>query len=151
MSDERYEDFLGPLPKFAPDPRQASFLGATGASETSQRTLVDERLGKVETSNVGRGWSASAPDLGFLQGAMEELVKLGKLDPESRKEVAQFLNWAVQRVIRSTISHDPGVTNVHFWTKDDLGVYGHAFMAKHESARGLESEPGASPEASTGG
>lgn len=143
MIQERYEDFLGPLPKFASDPRQESFMRSAQPAGGHKRLLVDQRLGKVEIANVGRGWPASAPDLGFLKVGMERLAELGKLDPKSKKQVHQFLNWAVQRVIRLTISADSNVTHVHFWTKDDLGTYDYGFSVAPECARGLESESSA--------
>lgn len=127
MTSERYEDFLGPLPKFAPDPRQESFLSLVGPAGEPRKAMIDHRLGKVEIANVGRGWPASRPDLGFLHDGMKKLIELGKLDPRSKKGVAQFVGWATQRVIRTTVTHDDVATHVHFWTKDDHGTYGFQF------------------------
>ena len=128
MNGERYEDFLGPLPQFATDPRQAGFLGTVSPSGGPKKARFDQRLGKVEIANVGRGWPASAPNLGFLQIGMERLIELGKLDPRSKKEMTQFVNWAVQRVSRLSISPESksGIT-VNFWTRDDLGVFSYCF------------------------
>jgi len=123
MSEERYEDFLGPLPTFALDPRQESFLRSVGPVGDAKKVKLDFHLGKVEIANVKRGWPASAPNLGFLQDGMTKLIALGKLNPQSKKEVAQFLGWAVQRVIRTTVSVDSHTTLVQFWTKDDYGTY----------------------------
>jgi hypothetical protein len=151
VPEERYEDFLGPLPQYAPDPRQADFLGAVKPSGGPKKILVDQRLGKVEIANVGRGWPATWPNLGFLKTGTEHLIATEKLDPASKKQIHQFLNWAVQRVIRVSISLDPGVTHVRFWTKDDYGTYGFEFSVGYKSARGLESEPGTGAKATTGG
>ena len=127
---ERYEDFLGELPQFSPDPRQASFLSAVGPSGESKKAKIDYRLGKVEIANVGRGWWASAPDLAFLQAGMARLIALGKLDRTSKKEIAQFVGWAVQRVIRTTVKQDDRATHVEFWTKDDHGVFHYGFAVE---------------------
>ena len=132
MTHERFEDFLGELPRFAPDPRQASFLSRVGPSGAPKKALLDTRLGKVEIANVGRGWPASSPNLGFLQDSLEKLIEIKKLDPNSKKEVTVLVSWAVQRVIRLTISAEPGNSvTVSFWTKDDYGVYSHGFKASH--------------------
>lgn len=136
MTQERYEDFLGDLPRFDPDPRQASFLTAVGAPGEPKKILVDQRLGKVEIANVGRGWPASAPDLAFLQAGMRRLIELGKMDPTSKKEVAQFVGWAVQRVIRVTTVQESDVTKVNFWTKDDLGIFEYGFSVPHIAPAG---------------
>jgi hypothetical protein len=136
MTQERYEDFLGYLPKWAIDSRQASFLEAVGAPGEPKKVLIDERLGKVEIANVGRGWPASAPNLAFLQNGMFRLIELGKLDPTSKKDVSQFLGWAVQRVIRVTTVQESDVTNVHFWTKDDYGNYEYGFSVPHKAPAG---------------
>lgn len=130
MAEERYEDFLGPLPQYAPDPRQEDFRRSASPAGSVKRILVDERRERVEIANLGRGWPATCPNLGFLQAAMKRLIALGKLDPRSKKQIHQFLNWAVQRVIRVTVKEDPGVTHVHFWTKDDYGTYGFEFSAR---------------------
>jgi len=127
MNQERYEDFLGELPQFAPDPRQDQFRGSAQGGSGYQRVAIDRRLGKVEVANVGRGWPASAPDLGFLQRGMAKLIELKKLEPTSKKQVTVFVCWAVQRVIRLTLSSDSGMAHVQFWTKDDHGVYVHGF------------------------
>jgi hypothetical protein len=133
---ERYEDFLGDLPQFALDTRQQEFLSAVGPAGAVKKAKIDQRLGKVEIANVGRGWPASAPNLGFLQDSMGRLVELGKLDPTSKKEVTQFVHWAVQRVVRLTISSDRDVTHVRFWTKDDFGVYGFEFSVGAQPSAG---------------
>ena len=91
---------------------------------------MDQRLGKVEIANVGRGWPASAPNLGFLQDSAKRLIELGKLDPTSKKQIHQFVNWATQRVIRVTIPSDDRTVQVHFWTRDDHGVYGFEFSVE---------------------
>jgi len=129
VTEERFEDFLGPLPTFAPDLRQESFLSRVGASGEPKKVLIDQRLGKVEIANIGHGWPASAANLGFLQAGMARLIELGKLNPQSKKEVTTFVSWAVQRVIRLTLSNDehPGEIHVRFWTRDDRGAYEYAF------------------------
>jgi len=127
MPDERYEDFLGPLPQFGPDTRQDAFRQAAGSAVGPKSILMDTRLGKVEIANIGRGWPATKPDLGFLQNGMKRLIELKKLDCKSKKQVHQFLDWAVQRVIRVTLSEDPGEVQVCFWTKDDHGIYTYGF------------------------
>jgi len=129
MPEERYEDFLGSLPSFAPDSRQECFLNRVGPSGEPKKILIDQRLGKVEIANVGRGWPASAPNLGFLQVGMARLIELEKLDPQSKKEVMAFVGWAVQRVIRLKVSDDAhsSEVQVRFWTRDDRGVYEYAF------------------------
>jgi hypothetical protein len=132
VTQERYEHFLGELPKLPPDPRQAAFLRAVGATGEAKKILIDQRLGKVEIANVGQGWYASAPDLAFLQAGMGRLIELGKLDPDSKKEVAQFVGWAVQRVLRVTSLREPDITTVHFWTKDDTGVFDYSFAVPHQ-------------------
>lgn len=125
---ERYEDFLGELPKFAPDPRQDQFRASVGPVGAYKKVKIDQRLGKVEIANVGRGWPATAPNLGFLQNGMQNLIELGKLDPFSKKEVAAFVGWAVQRVTRVTLSKEAaGEMVINFWTKDDYGGYAFGF------------------------
>lgn len=127
---ERYEDFLGPLPQFESDARQAGFLKAVGVPGEPKKAKLDFRLGKVEIANVGRGWPASGPDLGFLHDGIRRLIELGKLDPQSKKEVHQFLGWATQRVIRVTTACDPEELRVRFWTRDDHCVYGYEFAVR---------------------
>ena len=127
MNYERYEDFLGELPRFAPDPRQAEFLSAVGPAGPVKKAKIDLRLGKVEIANVGRGWPAAAPNLGFLQDGMATLVRLGKMDPHSKKELQVFISWATQRVTRVTLSPEADGVYVRFWTRDDLGLYEHGF------------------------
>lgn len=142
MTEERYEDFLGPLPQYAPDPRQETFRLSAAPAGSVKRILVDERRERVEIANLGRGWPATWPNLGFLQAAMKKLIELGKLDPGSKKQIHQFLNWAVQRVVRVTIEPQQDVTHVRFWTKDDYGTYGFEFSARLPGARGLENLEG---------
>jgi hypothetical protein len=127
VQQERYEDFLGDLPKFAPDPRQDAFLSLVGPSGEPKKAMIDHRLGKVEIANVGRGWPASQANLGFLRDGVLRLAELGKLDPTSKKEIAQFVGWATQRVIRTTVIQDDVEIHIRFWTKDDHGVYGYEF------------------------
>lgn len=136
MSQERYEHFLGDLPRLPPDPRQAFFLRAVGATGEAKKVLLDERLGKVEIANVGQGWYASAPDLVFLQSGMLRLIKLGKLDPTSKVAVSQFIGWATQRVIRVTVDNMTDGTKVNFWTKDDGGSFDYSFVVLHEPPAG---------------
>jgi hypothetical protein len=127
MTEERYEDYLGELPQFQPDPRQAQFLESAQGGGGYQKVKLDQRLGKVEIANIGRGWRASSPDLGFLQSGMKKLIELKKLHPTSKKQVAQFIKWGVQRVVRVTVSAETGSVRVNFWTKDDHGVYEYGF------------------------
>jgi hypothetical protein len=98
---ERFEDFLGELPQFAPDPRQSM--------------------------EVGFGWPASAPDLGFIQNAADRLSGLGKLDVCNRQNVATLVRWAVQRVKRVTLTKESDHVYVRFWSQDDRGSYEHGF------------------------
>ncbi|MGA0270490.1 MAG: hypothetical protein ACO3ME_09355 [Ilumatobacteraceae bacterium] len=130
MPDERYEDFLGPLPQFAPDPRQANFLSRVGESGGPKKAMIDLHRGRVEIANVGRGWFASSPNMGFLYDGVKKLIELGKLNPQSKKEVAQFLGWATQRVIRTTTSLASDELQVRFWTRDDHCVYGFEFAVE---------------------
>lgn len=136
MTQERYEHFVGELPQFDPDPRQATFLRAVGPSGAPKKVLLDQRLGKVEIANVGRGWYASSPNLAFLQSGMSLLIKQGKLDPTSKVEVTQFIGWAVQRVIRATVAVKSDVIRVNFWTKDDRGSYEFGFSVPYEPPAG---------------
>lgn len=133
MTEERYEDFLGPLPEFAYDSRQSTFLSAVGPAGAPKKVMFDERLGKVEIANVGRGWPATRPDLGFLHDGLKTLIANKRLDPESKKQVAQFVGWAVQRVIRTTVRHADDVTHVQFWTKDDHSVYQYGFSVNSKT------------------
>lgn len=128
MAEERYEDFLGPLPQFAPDARQGSFLRAVGGPGAAKKAKLDFHLGKVEIANVGRGWPASRPDLAFLHDGIKRLIELEKLDPASKKEIQQFLGWATQRVIRTTTTLTPDELQVRFWTRDDHCVYGYEIV-----------------------
>ena len=129
MRPLRYEDYLGELPQLGADPRQAQFLESAQGGSGYQRVKLDHRLGKVEVANVGRGWWASAPDLEFLQNGAEKLMSAGRLQPWSKKQFSQFVSWAVQRVIRVTISGEPGKVGVNFWTRDDHEVYEYGFSA----------------------
>jgi len=143
---ERYEDFLGPLPQYAPDPRQERALRSVGAAGGVMKLLVDETTGRQEIVNLSRGWPASHPNLGFLQAAAKRLIALGKLDPRSKTQIHQLLAWAVQRISRVTVKLDPSVTLVRFWTKDDWGTYGFEFSVNFEPA-GVPTEEDSRPDA----
>jgi hypothetical protein len=125
---ERYEDFLGELPKFPPDPRQSEFIEAAQGGSGYQRIHLDQHLGKVEIANIGRGWRASAPDLGFLQLAVQTLIKRGKLDLFDKKGTTTLVKWAIQRVVRVTLSKESETrVTIRFMTRDDKGIYEYGF------------------------
>jgi len=125
---DRYEDFLGELPKFPTDPRQAKFIESAQGGSGYQRVLIDQRLGKVEVANIGRGWSASAPDLGFLQLAVQTLIERKMLDLFNKQGIDTLVRWAVQRVVRVTISKESEQrVTVRFMTRDDHGIYEYGF------------------------
>jgi len=142
VNHERYEDFLGELPRFAPDSRQADFFASVGPMGPIKKAKLDHHLGKVEIANVGRGWPASAPNLAFLQFGIKRLAELGKLDPRSKKDVQVFISWATQRVTRLTLSPETDGVYVRFWTRDDHGLYEHGFPVTLERQEDDESADG---------